>query len=49
MTEERVADLVEEAANDPFARGNPVPLTAEAARSLYARALDGDLDGADRR
>lgn len=49
VTEERVADLVEEAANDPFARGNPVPVTVEAARSLYARALDGDLDGAGRR
>jgi len=44
LGDERVEALVEEAAADPFAASNPVPLDAAAVRAIYARALTGDLE-----
>ncbi|WP_119678525.1 iron-containing alcohol dehydrogenase [Indioceanicola profundi] len=43
MDDARIATMVEEAAADPFAGDNPLPLTCDEIKAIYRRAMEGDL------
>jgi len=43
LDEDRLSELVEAAAADPFAASNPVPLDAGSIAGIYRRALEGEL------